>query len=363
MKILFLAEENSGGGAVSNTNLVLAITNFAQVAFFGIDYNLPENNLHIIYSTKARRAVSLRYCLDCWKSLNKFDPDIVHATGMYTGLIAILFRFLGRKGYRIIMTLRHTSNKFRFNFLSKRFIRVLNRADIIHYLTEYQKRFYWDYGLRPNKFKVISNIIVPKIYSTMEVEALRKKLLAYTSSERIIGYVGRLVESKQLRIFIEVIKILNQNDLNVGGVIVGKGEENYTDSLRNYANERNITSKLTFVGFSNQPELYIKACDFGLFPTLGEALPRFIIESFSQHKTIVVSNHPSIRSIITHLYDSLVVSDHEPDSYAYMCMQLIKNHQLQEKLESGAKTTYSKQYEADFVINEYKKMYSEILQR
>jgi glycosyltransferase involved in cell wall biosynthesis len=362
MKILYLAEENAGGGAVSSHNLAVSSTNIAQVAFLGIDFKFPESKSLISYSTKAQKAISLRYCYDCWRSMKNFNPNIVHATGMYTGLIAIIMRVFIRNKFRIILTLRHNNDKFRFDYISKRLVVILNRIDIIHFLTEYQKKLYSTFGLRPQKFWIISNIIIQKFYSEEEIFSLRKMLLCDTSSKWIIVYVGRLVESKQLKTFIEVIKILNQNNLNAGGIIVGKGDSTYTDSLKTYAREINITSKLSFIGFSNQPELYIKACDFSLFPTICEALPRFIIESFSQHKTLVVSNHISISSIVTDNFDALVVKEHEPKEYAEKCMQLIRNPQLLKKLETGTEITYNKFYNADIVINEYNKMYLSLRQ-
>lgn len=358
MKILFLAEQYSGGGAISNKNLALASSSFADVAFFGIDYMFEENSNINVFSSKARRPISLKYCFDCWRFMQGVKPDIVHATGMYTGLIALIFRLFKRKKYKIIITLRHTLNKFRLHFISSKLVRILNRVDIIHYLTEYQRRYYSDFGLSPGKYVIIPNIIHSKSYSSEETSKLRKTLLEKASSDTIIGYVGRLIESKQLKTFIEAIETINNSGFNVAGVIVGEGEKRYVESLKNHAEEIGLASKLVFNGFSSNPELYIKACDFGLFPTLTEALPRFIIESFAQQKTLVVSNSPSISSIVTHNYNALVVKDHTPVDYAEECIRLIAEPSLLKDIESGAAATYKELYDPDFVIQEYRNIYS-----
>jgi glycosyltransferase involved in cell wall biosynthesis len=363
MRILFTAEENLGGGAISNYNLAIASTSFAEVAFFGIGYNFIENRAIKYYDSRSKKALRLRYFFNYWKAIINFDPDIVHSTGMYTGMIAIILRIVSNRKYKIVMTLRHSYKKFRLNFIAVKLIKYLNKVDLVHFLTDYQKKLYFGFGLNSQNFKILPNIIIPKNYPVTGVTTLRKKLLNDTTSEWLIAFVGRLVESKQVDIFIRTIKIINHFGHNVGGVIVGDGDSVYKNKLRDLAQEIDITSKLSFAGFTREPELYIKVCDFCMFPTLGEALPRFIIESFSQEKTMVLSNHPSIRNLMSDNIDSMVVSRHDAEQYAEKCIQLIKSPELLKRLERGAYITYNQHYKLDFVINEYKTMYCDIMQR
>jgi L-malate glycosyltransferase len=362
MKILFSAEENLGGGAISNYNLAVASASFAEVAFFGIGYDFNENRSITYYDSKSKKAFGLRYFINYWRAIRNFSPDIVHSTGMFAGLVAIIIRFLSNRKYRIIMTLRHTFTKFRMNFIAVKLIKYLNKVDLVHFLTDYQRNLYSGFGLNNQNFRIIPNIIYPRDYSMAEVNKLRQKLLNDTSSERLIVFVGRLAHGKQLDIFIRAIKLINDHGHNVGGVIVGDGENAYIRKLRDLAEEICTISKLSFTGFNREPELYIKACDFCMFPTLGEALPRFIIESFSQGKTMVLSNHPSISSLISDNIDSMVVSYHEAEEYAEKCIHLIKNPELLKELEHGAYVKYNQYYKVDFVISEYKKMYFEVMQ-
>jgi L-malate glycosyltransferase len=357
MKILFSAEENSGGGAISNYNLAMASAAFAEVAFFGIGYKFNRNRAIIYYDSKSKKAFRLKYFLNYWRAIINFSPDIVHSTGMFTGLVAVVIRFLSNRKYRIVMTLRHTFTKFRLNFIAVKLIKYLNKVDLVHFLTDYQKNLYSGYGLNNPNFRIIPNIIFLRDYPKTEVNNLRQKLLNETSSERLIVFVGRLTYIKQLDIFIKAIKLINDSGHNVGGIIVGDGENAYVRKLKDLAEKICIVPKLSFAGFTTEPELYIKACDFCMFPTLGEALPRFLIESFSQEKTMVLSNHQSIRSLISDNIDSMVASDNEPEKYTEKCIQLIKNPEILRKLERNAYVRYTQYYKADFVIDEYKKMY------
>ena len=362
MKILYITEENIGGGAKAILNLALSSSKFAEVAFLGCDRSFPKLKEVIVFNTKAKRTISLRYFWDFWISLNNLKPDIVHANGMYTGLIALLARSLKRRKYKVIMTLHHTSGRFRLDLVAKKLVPFLNKVDAIHYLTEYQREFYLKYGLITHKFNIIPNLTFSHTYAVGDVNTLRTKLLSDTSSEWLIVYAGRLIESKQVHVFIDVIKKINQHNINVGGIIVGAGDKLYTSTLHKISFELEISSKIVFTGFSAQPELYIKACDFCLFPTMhAEALPLFIIESFSQKKTLVVSNHPSVTNIVEDNVDSIVSINHASVAYAEKCIELIYHPQLLRKLETGAWHKYNNSYKEEKVINEFEKMYLEIM--
>jgi len=326
----------------------------------GIDHNYPIHKTVSFLKPKARKSISLRYFIDFWNALNQFNPDIVHATGMYTGLLALFGRSLRRRKYKVVMTLHHTSVRFRYNFLAKKMVHFLNKVDMIHYLTDYQRRIYMNSGLNPPMYRIIPNISYSQTYSQEEKEALRADLLAASSAKWLVVYIGRLAEDKQLNVFIDTIRIINHKGFNVGGIIVGSGEQSYEYRLKSLAAELNIASKIVFTGFSDRPELYIMACDFCLFPTQhAEALPLFILESFSQNKTMVVSNHPSISNLVCDHSDSLIAEIHTAELYASKCIEILENHQLWKELETGAKHTYQ-YYAPEKAIQEFNNMYLEL---
>lgn len=362
MKILYVGEDNVGGGAKSNLNLAISASKYAEVAFIGCDKSYPALDSIILTKSKASNAISLRFILDFYHSVKKFNPDIVHATGMYTGLVALIIRSIKRTKYKIVMTLHHTSEKFRFNVLAKRLISVLNRIDYIHYLSEYQMNKYIKLGLIPEKYKIIPNIIETTSLNFEEVNSLRQKLLIKTSSDFLVVFVGRLVESKQIEMFIETVYKMNQLGYRTGGIIVGAGNMQYINILINKCRELKIEDKITFEGFILRPEIYINACDFCLFPTAhDEALPLFILESFSQKRTLVVSNHPSIKDIVKNQYDSIVAEEHTSEDYAKHCIKLIENHDLKHRLEEGAEISFKNSYDPEYIKRSFKELYFEML--
>ena len=97
MKILYVTEYNVGGGAKAVLDLALSSSGFAEVGFIGIGFDLMRYKEIISFESKAKRPISLSFLWYYWKALNSFNPDIVHANGMYTGLITLIIRSLKRK--------------------------------------------------------------------------------------------------------------------------------------------------------------------------------------------------------------------------------------------------------------------------
>jgi glycosyltransferase involved in cell wall biosynthesis len=358
MKIVYLSEYNEGGGAKSGMNLAVAASEYADVSLLGIGFDHSQYPAIQFIDTGAKRSLALRYILGVHKAMKRIQPDILHANGMYTGLLALVLRPFSFRDCKIIMTLRHTSTKMRFGVCARLLIQILNKVDVVHYLTTYQKNLYEGFGLKPHRFLIIPNIIYARQIDKSDADGLRKKLLSETSSTKLIVFVGRIVESKQVNLFIHVIEQLNLKGQNVSGIIVGSGNEAYIEKLKNLSLQIGVAEKIIFSGFTANPEIYIKAADFCLFPTQwDEALPRFIIESFSQSRTLVVSNHPSIQGIVSDAADVLIAPDHTLNAYTEKCMNLLNNPSLLMQLEAGAVNTYKTQYLSGNVITQYKDLY------
>jgi hypothetical protein len=79
LRILFLAEDNPGGGAISNYYLAVALTSWAEVVFFAIGYNFTKNKAITYYGSKSKKSLRLRYFISYWKTIINFDPDVVHS--------------------------------------------------------------------------------------------------------------------------------------------------------------------------------------------------------------------------------------------------------------------------------------------
>jgi len=366
MRILYVSELfKRSGGEKACWNLANAVGENPgiQAAEYAIG-SLPDKTSIEVYPSSAKRSLSLRYVKDLRRVVIDFKPDIIHSMGFLTGLAALLCRKKSRIQYKIVMTLHHTSERFRLDFAAKMILAKLNKIDYITYLTAFQRDVYLRHGLNPIKWSLIPNIVTVKKPSCDSVRTLRKFLTEKTSSSLLLDYIGRLEQSKQLDVFIGTVAKLRNSGIDAGGVIVGTGPDDYLSFLGTEATRLGISQYISFEGFSDVPEQYISACDIGLFPTQWkEALPNFIIETFALGKTIVVSSIPQLSQVVKDKGDSLVAETHSTECYAEKILMMIENNgELKRKLEEGAKNSYSEKYSPEVVLKKYMEVYESLLQ-
>lgn len=88
---------------------------------------------------------------------------------------------------------------------------------------------------------------------------------------------------KGQNIFIKAISILRQKGYDVEGILVGDGIKR--SELEALGRTLGISDKLDFVGWKAGFEAVrseLKRAQFAVFPTLGEGLPRSVIEAMAQ---------------------------------------------------------------------------------
>lgn len=362
MKILYLTETNIGGGAKSTLNIAKVLSNYSKVSIFGIE-PLSNDNINV-YKCKASNPVSVKYVVELINFIRIDKPSIVHASGMYTAMLALFVKWLLKKDYALILTLRHTSRNFRLHFISKRFVSILNNVNLVHYLSDYQRSLYYKFGLRPTNYKIIPNIAFVQHYSQSHVNEFRCTISNSLDSDFIMLYAGRIVESKQIEMILNVVASVRNKGIRLSALILGKGSDSYLKRLSLIMKESGITNYISFMGHVTNPEFFIKVCDFAFFPTMwDEAYPRFIVEAFSNCKTMITSNHPSITGIVKDRVNVLMAHENTIKDYTELCLEIITNDNLRKNLEQNALKFYNENLSLEVLTSEYIEMYECAIKR
>lgn len=147
-----------------------------------------------------------------------------------------------------------------------------------------------NYFNRPKMLPNIPSAIIPnaidketfisKKYSDEEKQKIKEKL-GFQSSDKIIVYVGRVVEEKRLEELYEVSKTVISKMDNVKVLVVGDGA--CYDALTNKAQEDNLSQKILFTGFVDWEKLsgYYAVADVFCTVSLSEMHSMTILEALS----------------------------------------------------------------------------------
>lgn len=114
-----------------------------------------------------------------------------------------------------------------------------------------------------------------------------------------LGYVSRIEEKKGWRLFLNLIKRLNESNIRCRGIIAGKGPDE--DELKDQIIKLKLQSKIDFLGVVKQAELanIYNKIDAFIFPTLyEESLGLVGIEAMACGTIVIGSDNGGIKSYV-----------------------------------------------------------------
>ena len=367
MKIIFVVEPRKtiGGGVRAAINLANKLVEIydVEVSIWGVydKSSLPYINPKVkIEQVNTLKPFSVTFIKSFSKYIRKENPDIIHVLGLFTALVGIFIK----RSAKLVCTVHRVTMAVRQLWVVKLIAPfIAKRCSLVTFLTDYQKSHYQNnLNFEPSSSVVLPNVIIKKNVDKETSNELNSKLRR-DEDELLISYVGRIVESKNLESFIEIITELNKTALNVTGLIVGGGPEKYLNKLKAYASEFDIQEQINFYGYTSSPEAIIHISDYILFPTKhGEALPNLIIESFSQQKLVIASNIPQLRSIISHKINGILVNGYNALDYMKEIVSLERSSKLKKEMENNSYSIYKTDYTPNIVTEKYYNEYEKLLQ-
>jgi len=176
----------------------------------------------------------------------------------------------------------------------------------------------------------------------------------------IIGYVGALSAEKGLNVllksFYHVLRQTPKNEL-IYLVIVGDGPEKR--SLEDLADKMRLKKYWRFTGFRTDVARLLSIMDVFIFPSESEGSPIAILEAMAAGKAIIASDIPSIREIVKHGEDAVLVTPRSVEELKRAIFLLYGNSDLRAKLGQRAKERV-KPYDVERVYNKIINIYDEL---
>ncbi len=209
-----------------------------------------------------------------FKKLKGFNPDVV-IIGGYNHPSSILTLFYSRIfGKRLILWCE--SNKYDSRLYSK--WRESYKKWFIRNCTEFivpgtaSFEYLISYGVFPDKIWIAPNAVDNEFF-TEECDEVIKNVKDFKRKkgypERIILYVGRLVDKKGIMDLLKAYSLLTNNKEGIGLVLVGKGKDE--NKYRRFCKNEKLRS-VFFEGFVPQKKipLYYAVADIFVLPTYSD---------------------------------------------------------------------------------------------
>ncbi len=273
--------------------------------------------------------------------------DLIHAHTTVAALVGVLVKKIIKKP--LIMTLRGLVVKNKFSLFLNKFI--LNNCEYVICVSSYLK----------NKAEAITQ--VPKyIVSPSSVDINQFNLSVKTidlhgiynipKQDRIILFVGRLVEKKGLIYLLRALQlILKKHKVTI--IIGGWGSEE--EKLKKLIHRLGFLDKVKFIGVilrQDLPPLY-RSSDLFILPSIidskgeTETLGVVLIEAMACGLPIIGSKEGGIVDIITDFENGLYIQPKDEYDIAEKVDLLLSDSKLREKFKINGPNTVKKKFSWD----------------
>ena len=170
-----------------------------------------------------------------------------------------------------------------------------------------------------------------------------------------LGCIARLSEQKGLTYLLDAMSLLTVKDIRL--FIVGDGE--LRNELENKVKELHLQDSVTFLGYRKDIVECINSFDFLVSSSLFEGLALNVIEAFMNAKTMVASDIPGIKEIVTNK-NGILVPAKDPVALASAIDKLATDATLRQELASQAKKDYENKYSYPLFLENYRELYREL---
>jgi glycosyltransferase involved in cell wall biosynthesis len=297
--ILVVVPSMRGGGA---ERVILNILRYLNRDLFDIHLALVSKEGHylpelpndvIVHDLKADRVLwSARPLYTLIKSIN---PQIVLSTLSHLNFILIFLKFFFKNRITWIVregnTVSNLLQEFRFPVIWKIAYRLLYpHADFIISQSKYMA------------LDLAENFAIPEeklihIYNPVDTQSIKNRMnLEHTNPYSGFGHgphivaIGRLDRQKQFEKLIEAFPLLIKKKKTPHLWILGTGIQK--PKLERLCFQFKIEKHVHFVGFQENPYIWLKNADLFVLCSQYEGLPNVLLEAYVCECPVVVVEHP-----------------------------------------------------------------------
>lgn len=182
-----------------------------------------------------------------------------------------------------------------------------------------------------------------------------------SDNEKIVFYVGRLVQEKGVQVLIDSIPKVTSNYNDVKFVIAGKGPQ--MEFLRGKVLQMGIENRVYFTGYISDEDLLkiYKCADISVFPSLYEPFGIVALEGMVAETPVVVSNVGGLGDIIEHRINGMKVAAGNADELANSILELLYNPELVDCIKQNALDKVKNVYNWRLIAEQTAGVYSEVI--
>jgi glycosyltransferase involved in cell wall biosynthesis len=303
--------------------------------------------------------------LRLYRFLKDSDYTLIHTHTSKAGLVGRLASWLARR--RVII---HTVHGFAFHENSSQrqlqFYSFLERL-AAHWCTHVVtvSEFHRDWAIRlhiadRDKITAIPNgIPADRIVSEVSPEAV-KVSLGLSADEVMVLAAGRLAEQKGLEYLLKAVALL-KTEITSPFRIVLAGEGPLKTDLEGLSQRLGIQDNVLFLGFRDDIDNLVSACDVIAMPSLWEGLSISLLEGMAAGKPVITTTIGSNREVTRNGEGAVLVPTKDENALASALKEMIDDPSQARQVAAKAKEIFYENYSEERMISQYRDLYMKLL--
>jgi len=264
------------------------------------------------------------------------DFDVIHAHDWLTSKAAVAAK--KATGKKLILHIHATEfDRSGSNGVNQHVYEIekmgMENADVVVAVSNFtRKKIIENYGIDPNKVKVVHNAIEFENYALDQIHDIRK-------TKKVVLFLGRLTLQKGPDYFVQAAKKVLEHYPDVVFVVAGSGDME-KQTIRQVANE-GIADKFIFAGFlrGKDTQAAYQMADLYVMPSVSEPFGLTPLESLKCDTPVLISHQSGVSEVLNHC---LKTDFWDIDDMANKIVAVLKHKELKECLKNNGKEEVKK---------------------
>lgn len=189
-----------------------------------------------------------------------------------------------------------------------------------------------------------------------------KRELGIKEGQKVVGFVGRLIEAKGIKEFLQMAKGILEKRKDVVFIVVGYGPlEGY---VRKFIEENGLEDNVLFLGFRKDVDKLMKLFDVFVLPTwYPEGMPRTILEAMAMGIPVVTTNVRGCRELVEDGVNGYLVRIGDIEAIMQIVNKFFSDKKLYKRMVEYSRIKICKEYSVEKVIEEQAEFYKKVWQK
>lgn len=191
-----------------------------------------------------------------------------------------------------------------------------------------------------------------------------RKEFGLQTSQKIVGQVSRLCESKGQHILIQAArKVINEKPdtafLLIGEDLERKGK--YKKTLKALAEDLGLRKEIIFTDYRSDIRDLMNAFDLFVLPSLIEGLPLVLLEAMAEKKPVIATSVAGNPEVVIDGETGTLIPPQEPDKLAEAILYHLNNHGMSEKMGQMGHERVKRFFPLSMMLDKTMQIYEEVL--